>query len=102
MTKAELEELRDIVYPWHLVNYESDDPCDEIDPVSHVAPDGDTCLHSTAFRGELRAVQLLGKAGLDINRQGDMGKTPLHYADTFEGREGLFAAISCRSSTTLF
>ena len=81
---AELEELRDIIYPWHLISYESGDPCDEIDPVTYVAPDGDTCLHSAAFRGELRAVELLVKAGLDVNQPGDMGKTPLHYADTPE------------------
>jgi ankyrin repeat protein len=84
LTAAELEELRDIIYPWHLINYESEDPCDEVDPVTYVAPDGDTCLHSAAFRGELRAVELLVKAGLDVNQPGDMGKTPLHYADTPE------------------
>lgn len=84
ISAAELEELRDIIYPWHLINYESDDPCDEIDPVTYVAPDGDTCLHSAAFRGEFRAVELLVKAGLDVNQPGDMGKTPLHYADTPE------------------
>lgn len=84
LSAAELEELRDIIYPWHLINYESEDPCDEVDPVTYVAPDGDTCLHSAAFRGELRAVELLVKAGLDVNQPGDMGKTPLHYADTPE------------------
>lgn len=26
LTPAEIDELRDIVYPWHLVNYESEDP----------------------------------------------------------------------------
>jgi ankyrin repeat protein len=84
ISAAELEELRHIVYSWHLINYESEDPCDEIDPVSYVAPDGDTCLHSAAFRGELRAVELLVKAGLDVNRPGDMEMTPLHCADTPE------------------
>jgi ankyrin repeat protein len=84
ISAAELEELRDFVYSWHLINYESDDPCDEIDPLTYVAPDGDTCLHSAAFRGDLRAVELLVKAGLDVNQPGDMEMTPLHCADTPE------------------
>lgn len=79
---AELEELRDIVYSWHLINHESDDPCDEIDPITYVAPDGDTCLHSAAVSGEPRVVELLVKAGLDVNQPGDMGMTPLHCAAT--------------------
>ena len=64
----------------HVVNYESDDPCAPIDALTYVAPDGDTCLHIAAQRGNLRAVELLIKAGLHINQQGDMGCTPLHYA----------------------
>ena len=48
ITAAELEELRDIVYPWHLLNYESDDVLDDIDAVTYVAPDGDTCLRTAA------------------------------------------------------
>jgi ankyrin repeat protein len=63
-----------------LLNYESDDPTDPIDPLRYVAPDGDTCLHLAARRGNLRAVELLVKAGLDIDQPGDMGSTPLHYA----------------------
>ena len=71
-----IEEFKD------LTNYESEDPCEPIDPLTYVDPDGDTCLHVAAFRGNLRAVELLIKAGLDVNRQGDMGYTPLHYAKT--------------------
>jgi len=67
-----------------LLNYESDDPCDPIDPLTYCAPDKDTCLHVAAHRGNLRAVELLVKAGLDVNQQGDMGYTPLHYAATPE------------------
>jgi len=37
-------------------------------------------LHIAARRGDIRAVQLLVKGGLDVNRQGDMGYTPLHCA----------------------
>jgi len=102
ISAAELEELRDIVYAWNLINYESDDPCDEVDPVTYVAADGDTCLHIAAFRGDLRAVELLVKADVDVNRPGDMGKTPLHYADTPEVVEFLLASGARADIVNLF
>jgi len=80
LSTAEMEEL--IAEFKDLINYESEDPCVTIDPLTYVTPDGDTCLHIAALRGNLRVVELLLKAGLDINRQGDMGYTPLHYAKT--------------------
>ena len=67
-----------------LLNYEADDPCIPIDPLTYRAPDNDNCLHIAAHRGDLRTVQLLVRAGLDVNRPGDMGYTPLHYASTPE------------------
>jgi ankyrin repeat protein len=67
-----------------LINYESEDPCEPINPLTYCAPDGDNCLHVAAHRGDLRMVELLVKAGSDINKQGDMGYTPLHYASTPE------------------
>ena len=67
-----------------LLNYDADDPTDAIDPLTYVASDGDTCLHVAARRGNLRAVQLLVKAGLDVDRTGDMGSTALHCASTPE------------------
>ena len=74
---AELnEEFKD------LINYESKDPCEAVNPLTYITPDGDTCLHVAALRGNLRAVELLIKAGLDVNQQGDMDYTPLHYAKT--------------------
>ncbi len=63
-----------------LINYDSDEPTDSIDPLTYRAPDGDNCLHIAAFRGDIRSVQLLLKAGLDVNQTGDMGYTALHYA----------------------
>jgi ankyrin repeat protein len=66
------------------INYESEDPFEPIDPLTYCAPDGDNCLHVAAHRGDLRSVELLIKAGLDVNKQGDMGYTPLHYAATPE------------------
>jgi ankyrin repeat protein len=63
-----------------LLNYDSDDPTDLIEPITYRAPDGDTCLHIAAVRNDLRAAELLLKAGVDVNSQGDMGYTPLHHA----------------------
>ncbi len=76
----------------HVINYRSDDPTEPIDPLTYVAPDGDTCLHIAAFTGNLRAVQLLVREGLDVNAKGDMGYTPLHYASTAEVFEFLLAS----------
>jgi len=78
LTKEEIDELqRNYAY---LVNYESNDPCAPIDPLTYTEPGGDHLLHIAAFRGDLRSVELLVKAGIDVNRVGDMGYTPLHYA----------------------
>ena len=67
-----------------LMNLQSDDPLAPVDPLTYREPSGDTCLHIAAIRGDLRATQLLLSAGLNINLQGDMGNTPLHYAHSFK------------------
>ena len=63
-----------------LINYQSEDIDDPIDPLTYVEPAGDNLLHIAAMRGDLRTVELLLKAGLDVNQPGDMGYTALHYA----------------------
>jgi ankyrin repeat protein len=65
-----------------LLNYESDDVLAPIDPLSYVTPEGDTCLHIAAQRGNLEAVALLVRAGVSVNARGDIGATPLHCATT--------------------
>ena len=82
LSPSELAELQ--VAFADVLNYESDDPCAPIDPLTYRAPHSDNCLHIAAHRGNLRAIELLVKAGLDINQQGDMGYTPLHRASTPE------------------
>lgn len=84
LTASEREELDAFFRAYYLINYAEDDPCAPIDPSTYVAPDGDTGLHIASQRGDLRAVELLVHAGLDLNRQGDMGYTPLQYALTPE------------------
>jgi ankyrin repeat protein len=64
-----------------LLNYEADDVSEPINPLRYKTPEGDTCLHIAASRGDARSVQLLLNAGLAPNEPGDMGNTPLHYAN---------------------
>jgi ankyrin repeat protein len=63
-----------------LLNYAADDLDQPIDPLTYLTPEGDTCLHIAAARGDLRAIRLLIACGLDPNAKGDMGATPLHSA----------------------
>lgn len=63
-----------------LINYESDDPEDQIDPLAYHEPEGDNCLHIASRHGNYKAVEILLKAGFDVNEKGDMGYTALHYA----------------------
>jgi ankyrin repeat protein len=89
LSQSELAELRAAFTD--IQNYESEDPLTPIDPLTYCAPDGDTCLHIASHRGNLRAVELLLRAGLDVDKQGDMGYTALHYARTPEIVECLLA-----------
>ena len=63
-----------------LLNDDAEDPFEPIDPLTYHSPEGDSCLHLAAIRGDCRAVELLLDAGLDINEAGDVGNTALHYA----------------------
>jgi len=58
-----------------------------IDPLTYVAPEGETLLHIAALRGDARTVGLLLEAGADPNCRGDMGDTPLHDAFRWGGWE---------------
>lgn len=63
-----------------LLNYDADDILSPIDPLSYKTPEGDTCLHLAAIRGDDTAARYLIELGIDINSCGDMHNTPLHYA----------------------
>lgn len=71
----------------NLPNFESDNPLEPIDPLTWHSPEGDSCLHYAAMRGDLRSTELLLDAGMDINEIGDMGYTALHYAGRFNKLE---------------
>ena len=51
--------------------------CPNIDSVGY---DGDSPLHVMAWRSDLEAVQILIRAGANVNAQGEMDETPLHVA----------------------
>jgi ankyrin repeat protein len=82
LTDAEILELQ--VRYRHLINYEADDPNEFIDPLTYVDSNKDSFLHIAAQLGDLRSVDLLLRAGVDVNRIGDMGCTALHCAKTKE------------------
>ena len=84
MQRLPMISAKDIQYLLHsfrdLDNLQSENILDPIDPFTYVGFGGDTCLHYAAFRGDLRAIELLICGGVDINARGDMGATPLHSA----------------------
>ncbi len=47
------------------------------------------CLHIATRRRDIRPLELLLKAGLDIDVRGDMGATALHCARTQETADAL-------------
>jgi ankyrin repeat protein len=80
LSAAEIEELQKTYS--HLVNYESEDPEAPIEPFTYVDSNGDSLFHIAAQQGDLRTIELLLRAGVDVNQLGDMGCTALHYAKT--------------------
>jgi ankyrin repeat protein len=48
--------------------------------LTNLTPEGDSCLHIPAGRGDLRAARILVESDADVNLEGDLGDTPLHYA----------------------
>ena len=94
-TGKEMEELRSIFSD--LMNYDSEDPLAPIDPFLYKSPEGDTCLHIAALRGDYRAALLLIDGGVSVNSIGDMGNTPLHYAAA-EGHKEIFDLLVSRGA----
>ena len=50
--------------------------------VNATGSNGDNALHCAVRRGDLGAAEALIEAGVDINKAGDLGFTPLHVACT--------------------
>ena len=94
-TGENIEELRSLFS--NLLNYESDDPLAPIDPFLYKSPEGDTCLHIAALRGDCRAAALLMDGGIPVNSIGDMGNTPLHYAAA-KGHQEIFDLLVLRGA----
>jgi ankyrin repeat protein len=78
LSEEEVKELQ-IKY-YYLTNYQSENIDDPIEPLTYVDSNGDNLLHIATCLGDLKTVELLLKAGLDVNQLGDMGCTALHYA----------------------
>lgn len=78
LTSEEIKYLQERYF--YLTNYESVAIDDPIDPLTYVDSNGDWLIHIATSLGDLKGVELLLKAGIDVNQVGDMGCTPLHYA----------------------
>ena len=79
-----MDEIRELQRRFSdLLNYEAEDMTSPIDPLTWQSPEGDSCLHYAAMRGDEDSIRMLVKLGVDVNLAGDMGQTALHYARTF-------------------
>ena len=72
---AELQKKYD-----YLINYDSSDPTDPIDPLTYVDSNGDNLMHIAAQLGYVNKIRLLVVAGKNVNQKGDISFTALHYA----------------------
>jgi ankyrin repeat protein len=93
---AELQKKYD-----YLINYESDDPSDPIDPLTYVDSNGDNLLHIAAQLGDVRTIGLLLDAGMNVDLPGDMGFTALHYAYKSKSVDAVRLLLDHGASTTI-
>lgn len=63
--------------------------------------DGDTPLHVMVRRTDRYAVNLLIKAGANVDAIGDMGETPLHVAVSMENIEIIEALLKAEAKTNI-
>ena len=82
MTEQQIQKLQNRYE--YLINYQSNDPLDPINPMTYVDSNGDSLLHIASDAGDVECVSLLLNAGIDPNKLGDMGNTALHYAKAKE------------------
>jgi ankyrin repeat protein len=97
LSSEDVQAIRD-KYP-ELREYPSDDLDEPIDPLTFVDPTGDSVLHIAARAGDLRTVELLVRAGVDVNQIGDMGCTALHYAK-MKNREDVYSYLVAHGAST--
>ena len=64
----------------------------ELTSLDQLGIDQDSPFHLACFRGDLNDVNIMISAGVDLNHQGDLGDTPLHYAVRMQ-RESVVEAL---------
>lgn len=96
LTPAEVAEVQQRYR--YLINYAADDPTSPIDPLTYVDSNGDHLLHIAASAGDLRTVELLLRAGVDVDQTGDMGCTALHHAK-LKGHDELVNLLSAHGAS---
>lgn len=76
----------------YLMRNKPGGPWVSINPLSYRDSNGNSLLHIAAQCGDLRAIELLLRGGLDVNLVGDKGNTALHCART-KGAFNLLLAL---------
>lgn len=84
-----------------LMNYEAENLDDPIDPLTYRTPEGDTCLHIAAHRGDLEAIRILVASGMNLDIKGDMGSTPLHVACLAKNSEAANLLVSLGANKSI-
>jgi uncharacterized protein len=93
MSKEEVARIQE-AYTEFLYDEDVDEP---IDLISYRAADGDSLLHIAALRADEATLVSLLDAGMDVNIQGDLGYTPLHYAAENKDLITLFLRYGART-----
>ena len=93
MSKEEIGRIQK-AYSEFLYDEDVDEP---IDPISYRAADGDSLLHIATLRADEATIVSLLDAGMDVNIQGDLGYTPLHYAAKNKELIALFLKYGART-----
>jgi len=78
LAEAQIRIIQDNYF--YLVNYQAEGTDEPIDPLTYVDSNGDHLLHIATQRVDAETVDLLLRAGVNVDLQGDMGCTALHYA----------------------
>lgn len=99
LSSKEMQAIRD-KYP-ELREHRSDDLDEPIDPMTYIDPTGDSLLHIAARAGDIASIELLIKAGFNVDQIGDMGCTALHYAEMKKRDDAYHFLIRHGASTSI-
>jgi uncharacterized protein len=89
-----LEAMKSLKQVFDEINYADVFFGSVVDSVHTERNFGETALHIVAIWGDVEAIAVLVENGADINKQGEEGFTPLHYAAEQDHLEAVQCLIS--------